>query len=174
MRTALRLLRFFVQVAAAFVTGVIYYLVAMAPAVLDGAESFVGQPIVGIMLSIVAVGASLILGLPIRFVPALHAWWLRFWWLAILQGVVAVLLTVLSWLPRFQMMITYDPDHHTEGVCFNLWLGYAGWLLAIFCTLHFYPPVPLDRIADFLSRLIGRILNRPDDMKQAAATVSDP
>jgi len=159
VRTALQLLRFAVQTSAAFAVGVLYYLVAMAPAVLDGAESFVGQPIVGVVFSAMAVTTLFVLGLPIRFVPAIHRWWLRLWWIPPFLGLFAILLTVLSWLPSFQVMMTH-PEYQTKVPCFNPWLGYGGWLLAIFSALHFYLPLPLDRIADFLTRICHRLFTR--------------
>ncbi len=118
VKITLQLLRFAVQLGSAFVVGVLYYLVAMAPAVLDGAESFIGQPVVGIVFSAVAVGILWILGLPFRFVPSLHSWWLRRWWIPFILGMVAVAFSVVSWLPRFQVMM-HHPELQTEVPCFK-------------------------------------------------------
>jgi hypothetical protein len=160
VKITLQLLRFAVQLGSAFVVGVLYYLVAMAPAVLDGVESFIGQPVVGVVFSAVAVGSLWILGLPFRFVPSLHSWWLRRWWMPFILGMVAVAFSVVSWLPRFQVMM-HHPELQTEVPCFNPWMGYGGWLLAVFSVLHFYFPLPLDRIADVMTRVSGRLLGRP-------------
>lgn len=173
VRTTLYLLRFAGQLGAAFFVAVIYYLVAMAPAMLDGAESFIGLPVIAVVFGIIAVPALLIVGIPLRFVAVLHTWWLRVWWLPVLLSIVAVTLSVVSWLPSFQVMM-HDPERQTEVPCFNPWMGYGGWLLAIFCALHFYVPLPIDRIADFLTRLAQRLwAARPGRLATVAACPHD-
>ena len=171
MRTALYLVRFTIQASSALALGVIYYLLGMAAAVYEGFESIIGQPIVGLVLSSAAVALLFIVGLPIRLIPSLHRLWLRFWWFPILLGLIAIGCTVLSWQPAFQVTMTH-PDLQMEVPCFNPALGYGGWLLAIFAALHFYLPLPLERIADFITRILRRLFG--DSTASSANTALPP
>ncbi|MBE2282707.1 MAG: hypothetical protein IAE77_04515 [Prosthecobacter sp.] len=157
MRTAFHFIRLAVQAGSAWVLGVVYYLLAMGLAVYEGFESLIGQPVVGVVLSAAAVAVLLVVGLPLRLIPALHRLWLRVWWVPLLLGVIAIGCSVLSWQPSFRVMLT-DPEFDTAVPCFHPALGYGGWLLAIFAALHFYPPLPLDRIADEVSRVGSRVV----------------
>lgn len=148
-------IRLAIQAGSAWALGVVYYLVGIAAAVYEGAESLVGQPVVGLFLSGAAVGMLFVVGLPIRLIPSLHRRWLRMWWLPPVLGMMAVGCTLLSWQPAFQTTVIH-PELQVEVPCFNLTLGYAGWLLAIFAALHFYLPLPLDRMADWIARCLRR------------------
>jgi len=127
------------QIVAEFIVGWCYYMLAMVMTVYDGVLSFIFQPIMGGILTGVAVFMMLVIGLPIRLHAKLNRLWRSFWWLPMLLGTVAFILMWLSCQPSFTTR-QYDPDFDRDILVFDTFLAPAGWLLTIFSVLHFYPP----------------------------------
>lgn len=128
------------QISAALVVGVCYYMLAVMMTIFDGVLSLVLQPFVGGILTLVAIAILLVVGLPLRLVPGLRRWWQRYWWLAVVMGLVAFVLMAVSWLPQFRVQLK-NPELDTLVDSFHPALGLAGWMLTIFAVLHFYPPL---------------------------------
>ncbi len=135
-----------IQIAVALCVGTFYYLIAMAMTVYDGILSLIGQPIMGGLVSLVAILLLLLVGLPLRLVAPVHRWWRQRWWLPLVLGAVGFAMMWASWLPEFRRQI-YDPDLRTMADTFHPVLAIGGWLLTLFAVLHFYPPwfPPTDR-----------------------------
>jgi hypothetical protein len=129
------------QITAALIVGVCYYMLAMAMTVYDGILSLMFQPIMGAIFTLIAIAVMSLVGLPIRLMRRLNAWWRKHWWIVFLIGTVAFLMMYASWMPQFRTMIL-DPETQTEVASFHPVLAVGGWLLTIFAVLHFYPPLP--------------------------------
>ncbi len=129
------------QIIAALIVGVCYYMLAMAVTVYDGLLSLIFQPIVGTIITSVAIAVLLVLGLPIRFLSRLHQWWQEHWWFVFVLGTVAFGMMSASWHPQLRVQITH-PDLGMPVDSFHPVLAIGGWMLTIFSVLHFYPPLP--------------------------------
>ena len=131
----------FWQITAALIVGVCYYLLAMAMTVYDGILSMMFQPIVGAILTLIAIAVMSLVGLPVRLMRPLNNWWRKHWWIVFVIGAVAFLMMYASWMPQFRTTVL-DPETDMEVASFDPTLAVGGWLLTIFAVLHFYPPLP--------------------------------
>jgi uncharacterized membrane protein YczE len=113
------------QITSALIVGVCYYMLAMAMTVYDGILSMMFQPIVGTILTLIAIAMMSLLGLPIRLMRPLNDWWRKHWWIVFVIGTKIL-----------------DPETDMEVASFHPVLAVGGWLLTIFAVLHFYPPLP--------------------------------
>lgn len=129
------------QIIAAVVVGACYYMLAVAMTVYDGLLSMILQPIIGVLVSLVAVFFLLILGLPIRLNRIVNKWWKAHWWLSFIIGTAAFVMMVISWLPMFRVPVM-DSEMNMMVESFHPVLAITGWLLTLFAVLHFYPPLP--------------------------------
>jgi hypothetical protein len=129
------------QITAALIVGVIYYMIAMAMTVYDGILSMMFQPIVGTILTLIAIAVMSLVGMPIRLMRPLNDWWRKHWWIVFIIGTVAFFMMYASWMPQFRTMVL-DPETRMEVASFHPVLAVGGWLLTIFAVLHFYPPLP--------------------------------
>ena len=129
------------QIITALMVGVCYYMLAMAMTVYDGILSLIFQPIVGTIITSIAIAVLLVLGLPIRHLPRLHQWWRKHGWFVFVLGTMAFGMMHASWLPPLRIQTTH-PDLGTSVDSFHPVLAFGGWMLTIFSVLHFYPPLP--------------------------------
>jgi hypothetical protein len=128
------------QLAVSFLVGFFLYMLAMVLTVYDGLISMIFQPIIGSVFSLIGVGVCFLVGLPIRLIRPLKAWWRRVWWLPLVLGMIAFLMLVASWHPSLRIQV-YDLELGGNISTFNPGLALGGWLLSIFAALHFYPPI---------------------------------
>ena len=139
------------QVLAALIVGVCYYMLAVAMTVYDGFLSIIFQPIMGAAFSLIAILILAVLGLPIRLMKGMNLWWKAHWWIAFIIGTLAFGMMWASWMPEFRVKV-FDPEMNMEVDSFNPYLAIGGWVLTLFAVLHFYPPLP-SRSANNSSRL---------------------
>lgn len=132
------------QIIAALIVGVCYYMLAMVMTVYDGLPSLIFQPILGTIITLVAIAVLLVMGLPIRLLSRLHQWWQEHWWFVFVLGTVAFGMMCTSWFPQLRIQMT-DPDLGTPVDSFHPVLGLGGWMLTLFSVLHFYPPLSWSR-----------------------------
>ena len=128
------------QITAALIGGVCDYMRARAMTVYDGILSMMLQPIVGTILTLIAIAVMSLVGLPIRLMRPLNDWWRKHWWIVFVIGTVAFLMMYASWMPQFRTKVL-DPETRMEVGSFHPVLAVGGWLLTIFAILHFYPPL---------------------------------
>jgi len=129
------------QILAAFLVGVGYYMLAMGMTVYDGMISLILQPIMGGMFAIIAIIILLVVGLPIRLMKKVNLWWKHHWWLSFILGAVAFVMMYASWMPQFRIKVL-DPDSGSQVDSFHPLISISGWMLTIFSVLYFYPPLP--------------------------------
>jgi len=129
-------MRLVLQIVAALIVGVCYYMLAMAMTVYDGVLSLMFQPFVGGILTSIAIAILLVVGLPLRLVAGLHQWWQHYWWMAFVLGSVAFIMMYASWLPQFRVQVR-DPELDVMVDSFHPVLAFGGWMLTIFAVLHF-------------------------------------
>lgn len=137
------------QMIAALLIGMGYYMLAMVMTVYDGVLSLIFQPIVGFIITTIAIFSLLVIGLPIRFIRPINRWWRAHWWLTIGLAGTAFVMMCAAWLPMFRVQDLH-PERNVMINSPNPILGLGGWLLTLFCVLHFYPPF----------FLLGRVLNK--------------
>ena len=129
------------QITAALIVGVCYYMLAMAMTVYDGILSLMFQPIIGTICTFIAIALMLLVGLPIRLMRSVNDWWRKHWWIVLVIGTVACAMMYASWMPQYRTKV-FDPEMGVEIDSFHPVLAVGGWLMTIFAVLHFYPPLP--------------------------------
>lgn len=125
------------QFFLALAVGWCSYMLAMVPvAPYDGPGSGVVLAFMGMFMTTFALTPVFVVGLPIRWVPAVHRWWRAHWWVSIVLALIAVgLMGALLWWPAMRAN-----QQHTVIDWPYPWAGAGGWFLAMFAAAHFYPP----------------------------------
>jgi len=129
------------QIIAAFIVGLCYYMLAMVMTAYDGFISLILQPIMGTIVTLLAIIILLGAGLPIRLLKQVNQWWRLHWWISFILGALAFAMMGASWLPCFRIRV-FDPEIMLPVESFHPVLAIGGWLLTLFAVLHFYPPLP--------------------------------
>ena len=127
------------QIFTALIIGVCYYMLAVVLTVYDGALSLIFQPIMGAILTAIAIAGLFVIGLPLRLIKRINTWWKLHWWIPFFIGTIAFMMMCMSWMPHFRVQVL-DPDLQIEVDSFHPFLATGGWLLTLFAVLHFYPP----------------------------------
>ena len=127
------------QILTALIVGICYYMLAVVMTVYDGPLSMIFQPIVGVILTGIAIFLLLILGLPIRLSKTVNLWWRKHWWISFVIGTAAFTMMCLSWHSKFRIKVM-DPEVNQLVDSFHPALAIGGWMLTLFAVLHFYPP----------------------------------
>lgn len=122
-----------VRLPLAFVTGLALYMIAMVLSVYDGLLSLLLQPIMGSVVTLIALFALVVIGSPLLF-KRNWAWWARNWWLSIALAGLGVIAFVTAWIPSLQVAV-FDPDLQQTINQPNPALGMGGWLAVVFAVL---------------------------------------
>src|SRR5580658_4830154 len=98
------------------------------------------HPIYAIILSTATIFCCLIVGLPIRLIAAVRAWWASKPILVILGTLFGGALLLLSLKSNFadHTTIFVDGENKTKRIP-NIYMAVTGWFLISFFLLHFYP-----------------------------------
>lgn len=78
-------------------------MLATTMTVYDGILSLIFQPIIAVVLTVIAIAIVGLVGLPIRFISGLGLWWMNHWWISFIIGTVAFAMMWASWLPNFRV-----------------------------------------------------------------------
>jgi hypothetical protein len=117
----------------AFVVGLSLYMIAMVLSVYDGVWSLIFQPIMGSVLTIIALIGLVVVGSPLLGRRS-WAWWARNGWISFSLAGLGLVVFVLAWHQRMQVQV-FDPqlgqmiDQPHPG------LGVGGWLAVVFAVL---------------------------------------
>jgi len=113
----------------AWSTGLFFYMIAMMMTVYDGVLSMIFQPIMGGIMTGIAMILIALLGLPL-LIKKVWAWWDRFKWISIILISVGVLLMIMSWYPFKMTVIDFETQRSVES--FQPALALAGWFSVMF------------------------------------------
>jgi hypothetical protein len=122
-----------IRLPLAFVLGLVIYMIAMAMTVYDGALSLIFQPIVGSILTGLALFALCVFGSPL-LIGGVWKRWQRVGWLVLLLSVAGIACFVASWHPSLRVQVL-DPETNMMVDSFHPVLSIGGWLLAMFGLL---------------------------------------
>lgn len=122
-----------IRLPLAFVVGLALYMVAMVLSVYDGVLSLILQPIMGSILTLIALFGLSVIGSPL-LIRRNWAWWARNWWLSVALGGLGAIGFVMAWLPKFQVQV-FDPDLQQMIPQPHPALGMGGWLAMVFAVL---------------------------------------
>jgi hypothetical protein len=117
-----------VRLPLAFILGLAIYMIAMMMTTYDGLGSLILQPIVGSILTAIALAGLCVVGSPLLIK---HIWnrWQRGGWFVLLISVAGLAALVLSWEPyRVKVVV---PETQTVVDTFHPTLSLAGW----FCVM---------------------------------------
>ena len=119
-----------IRLPLAFVLGLAIYMIAMVMTVYDGVASMIFQPIVGSILTALALLALCAGGGPL-LITAVWRRWRRVGWLALFITVAGIVALFASWHPSLRVQVT-DPETRMLRDSFHPALAVAGWLAAMF------------------------------------------
>jgi hypothetical protein len=130
-------------------TSIVLFVLYIIFALLDnlgeaGFENYVGfiifQPLFGTIITLVTVSVCFIVGIPVRFIPRLKAWWLSKPFIPLFGISVGIILLLLSLNPNLMHSVTTTIGGEEEVKQIpNTELAVTGWLCTGFFLLHFYP-----------------------------------
>jgi hypothetical protein len=118
-----------IRLPLAFVLGLVIYMIAMAMTTYDGVLSLIFQPIVGSILTALALFVLLVAGSPL-LIGAVWKHWRRAGWLVLGLTVIGIACLIASWHPSLRIQVL-DPD--TGGMVDSFHpVAVVGWLAAMF------------------------------------------
>ncbi|WP_336500813.1 hypothetical protein [Microbacterium paraoxydans] len=109
---------------------VAFFLALGAAEEYDGITTFIGATVFAVVLSIVSMIAALLLGLPLRLVPVLRAWWLAHGEITVLGVVVGLVACTVS------VVLAGG----SRGGASTGWAFVVSWSVVAFSVAHFVRP----------------------------------
>lgn len=119
-----------IRLPLAFILGLAIYLIAMAMTTYDGLASLILQPIMGSILTGLALLALLVAGSPL-LIGAVWKRWRRAGWFVLGLSVIGIVCLVASWHPSLRERVL-DPETGALADSFHPALALGGWLAAMF------------------------------------------
>jgi hypothetical protein len=119
-----------IRLPLAFLTGLAIYMVAMLMTVYDGILSLLFQPIMGSILTVIAMLVLCVIGSPL-LVGRLWKKWRELWWISVAIAGAGFVCLVLSWMPGIRVKV-WDPEMSAWIDSFEPTLSIGGWLAMIF------------------------------------------
>ena len=133
---ALTAVQFFVGGLVLFVAMQVLLLIAPSTQEYDGGMTLIGWNIIGVVVAVPSMIGALIVGLPLRLVPAIRSRWLANGELTVVgavSGFIGCVVMVASG------MISEAPAI-ADGSHVPLWLPWAAWFVFAFSVAHFVWP----------------------------------
>lgn len=133
---ALTAVQFFVGGLVLFVAMQVLLLIAPSAQEYDGGVTLIGWNIIGVMVAVPSMLGALIVGLPLRLVPAIRSRWLA-------HGEITVAGAVSGFIGCVVMVASgvMSDLSSTAGGSVPLWLLWAAWFVFAFSVAHFVWPV---------------------------------
>ena len=119
-----------IRLPLAFILGLVIYLIAMAMTTYDGIASLIVQPIMGSILTGLALIVLLVVGSPL-LIGAVWNRWRRAGWLVLGITVIGIGCLIASWHPALRIKVL-NPDTGAMVDSFQPALAAGGWLAAMF------------------------------------------
>jgi hypothetical protein len=95
-----------IRLPLAFILGLVIYMIAMAMTTYDGVVSLILQPIVGSILTGLALIVLLVVGSPL-LIGAVWKHWRRAGWFVLGLTVVGIACLIASWHPSLRVQVLY-------------------------------------------------------------------
>jgi hypothetical protein len=118
-----------IRLPLAFILGLVIYMIAMVMTTYDGIASMILQPIMGSILTGLALIALLVVGSPL-LIGAVWKRWRRVGWLVLAVTMIGIACLIASWHP-FRVKVL-NPDTGAMVDSFHPALAVGGWLAAMF------------------------------------------
>jgi hypothetical protein len=119
-----------IRLPLAFVLGLAIYMIAMVMTAYDGVASMLLQPIMGSIVTGLALIALLVVGSPL-LIGAVWRRWRRAGWLVLGLTVIGIACLIVSWHPSLRVKVL-DPDSGATIDSFQPALAIGGWFAAMF------------------------------------------
>ncbi len=119
-----------IRLPLAFILGLVIYMIAMIMTTYGGFSSLILQPIMGAILTFLALFLLLIVGSPL-LINAVWSRWRRAGWLVLGLTFVGIACLIASWHPAMRIKVL-NPDTGTSIDSFQPVLAGIGWFPAMF------------------------------------------
>lgn len=134
---ALTLVQFFVGGFALFVASGVLMMFAPTASEYDGIMSVIGVGITAVIIAVPSMIAAMLVGLPVRLVPALRSRWLANGELTVAGAALGIVMCAAA----IAAMATNSVERGVlSGSDSLLWLLIAGWTLLTISVAHFVWP----------------------------------
>jgi hypothetical protein len=147
----MRVIDFLLRGILAWIVGLFFYMIAMMMTTYDGFISMICQPIMGSVMTSIALFLAIIIGSPLFF-NRLWKWWERNWWISFVLIFISFVLLCLSWYP-FKITVI-DPVNKTPVETFNVPMSLCGWMGMLF-GIFYCPAFSIQWIVEMLRILAG-------------------
>jgi type IV secretory pathway VirB2 component (pilin) len=147
----MRLIEFILRGFLAWVVGLFFYMIAMMMTTYDGFISMICQPIMGSIMTSIALLLCIIIGSPLLF-NRLWKFWEKIWWVSIVIIFISFLSLCLSWYPFKETVI--DPINKTPVETFNVPMSLSGWMGMMF-GIFYCPAFSIQWLVERLRELAG-------------------
>lgn len=125
----------FIRLPLAFILGLMLYVVAAVMAGgYDGIITVIFMPIMGGIMTGLALAVLTVLGVPLLF-PKIWAPWRRLWWASVVLFLAGIVAVCFSWHPDLRIIVE-QPELHTPIPSFEPMLGIGGWGLIMFSVAY--------------------------------------
>ena len=122
----------------AFIAGLTIYMIAMAMTVYDGLLSLIFQPIVGSILTAIALAGVIVLGAPL-LLESVWQRWRRVWWISVVLFAFGIASFLASWHPSLRGE-ERDPETGEMTETFQPAMAIGGWFAVMF-SLAYCPKI---------------------------------
>jgi hypothetical protein len=119
-----------IRLPLAFILGLAIYMIAMVMTTYDGIASLILQPIMGSILTGLALIALLVVGSPL-LIGAVWKRWRRAGWLVLGVTMIGIACLIASWHPSLRVKVL-NPDTGAMVDSFHPALAVGGWFAAMF------------------------------------------
>jgi hypothetical protein len=156
VQTPLRVVVLLLQIAACFAVLFVAYLLA---AMLDSEWGFDGiigllfQVLWATLLSGLTIVVCLLVGIPIRILPAVRRWWSNRIFIPVLCILAGITLIVVAHQPQHLTLQRMEGMAIPEKLTPHMGYAIGGWFLCAFGILHLFPPERwMEHIQAYLKR----------------------
>jgi MFS family permease len=119
-----------IRLPLAFMLGLAIYMIAMVMTTYDGITSLVLQPLMGSILTGLALAGLLVVGSPL-LIGAVWERWRRAGWLVLGVTIIGVACLIAAWHPSLRAKVL-NPDTGAMVDSFHPALAVGGWIAAMF------------------------------------------
>lgn len=108
-------------------------------------------PVIFITITIIACLAT---GLPLRFIPAIHRWWISKPLLQVSLLLIGISILFLSLLPPLKISQQFIENEKTVIRYFvNEYISLTGWFITGFCLINTYPLTIIEHLSKKINKL---------------------
>ena len=143
--------KFFIQTVIGYaLLAPVAFVVGITGLIYEGFQTVFALALFVIFAPISSIAVAVLIGLPLRLIPAAAQWWARYGWLGFPGIALGVMLLIFSFLFGGNEAVDFEGVSHTMFVPNGLLL-LTGWMMLAFFAAHTW--ISLAHLRTFAGRL---------------------